>query len=163
MNKINSSIEKYHSSAAEAYRKINNTAKAISKVAGDIVPQDTIVINSGSKTLPDNDVISSSKSPSLSSANKDSIVKQPLNVLRSSDVTDVVGKSSFPNFVKNFVEKKVNSIRKGDRKTDQSINQEASIIEVMSAVNEAEVALQEVVSVRDKFVNAYQELLKMPL
>jgi flagellar hook-basal body complex protein FliE len=40
------------------------------------------------------------------------------------------------------------------------VSGKAGINEIVSAVSSAEVALQTVVAIRDKFVNAYQELMR---
>ena len=37
------------------------------------------------------------------------------------------------------------------------------MLEVMAAVNDSEIALQEIIAVRDKIVGAYLDILKMPL
>ena len=39
----------------------------------------------------------------------------------------------------------------------------ADLMDVVQAVGNAELTLQTVVAVRDKMVNAYQELLRMPI
>jgi flagellar hook-basal body complex protein FliE len=39
----------------------------------------------------------------------------------------------------------------------------ADLVDVVTAVNNAEVALQTVVAVRDRMVQAYQEIMRMPI
>ena len=45
----------------------------------------------------------------------------------------------------------------------QGIQGEANVSDVVTAVAEAEVTLQTVVAVRDKVVEAYKEILRMPI
>ncbi len=39
----------------------------------------------------------------------------------------------------------------------------ANIVDVVTAVAESEVAINTLVSVRDKVINAYEEIMKMPI
>jgi flagellar hook-basal body complex protein FliE len=39
----------------------------------------------------------------------------------------------------------------------------ANIVDVVTAVAESEVAINALVSVRDKVINAYEEIMKMPI
>lgn len=58
------------------------------------------------------------------------------------------------------------AVRIGERSEALSIagvNNRADITEVVTAVAEAEVTLQTVVSVRDKVIDAYREILRMPI
>jgi len=44
-----------------------------------------------------------------------------------------------------------------------AIAKDANIIDVVTAVSEAEATLQTVVAVRDKVISAYQEIMRMPI
>jgi len=44
-----------------------------------------------------------------------------------------------------------------------AISKDANIIDVVTAVSEAEATLQTVVAVRDKVISAYQEIMRMPI
>jgi len=58
------------------------------------------------------------------------------------------------------------AVRIGERSEALSIagvNNKADITEVVTAVAEAEVTLQTVVTVRDKVIDAYREILRMPI
>lgn len=104
--------------------------------------------------------------------------EQSMNVLRAGDNLEVVslGKSVaatpslFPEVLNEVVKEQTKKIRVADRKIKNNIAQaeegEASgggLVEVMAAVNESEMALQVVIAARDRFINSYQEILKMPL
>ena len=47
--------------------------------------------------------------------------------------------------------------------TAKAVVGEADLVEVVTAVNSAEMALQTVVTVRDRVISAYQEILRMPI
>ena len=47
--------------------------------------------------------------------------------------------------------------------TAKAVAGEADILEVVSAVSNAEMTLQTVVAVRDRVLGAYQEIMRMPI
>jgi flagellar hook-basal body complex protein FliE len=55
------------------------------------------------------------------------------------------------------------SVATGEAVSMQAIAGQASLNEVVTAVTEAEVALQTVVAVRDKVIQAYNDIIKMPI
>ena len=107
---------------------------------------------------------------------KDEVVKQQksttsnpgLSVLRQGDNLDIISKkaSSNPSFttvVQELFRERLKKIKSGEAKSLKGIRGKAGMLEVMEAVNESEVALQQVLVIRDKFVNAYTDILKMTL
>jgi flagellar hook-basal body complex protein FliE len=52
---------------------------------------------------------------------------------------------------------------KGEVQSMDAINDQADIQEVVTAVAEAELTLQTVVAIRDKVIEAYQEIIRMPI
>ena len=53
--------------------------------------------------------------------------------------------------------------REGERASLQAIAGKAELADVVTAVSNAEVALQTVVAVRDRVIQAYQDILRMPI
>ncbi|WP_169568967.1 flagellar hook-basal body complex protein FliE [Sneathiella limimaris] len=45
----------------------------------------------------------------------------------------------------------------------QSLTGEAGLVDIVTAVSSAEVTLETVVSVRDRVIQAYQDIIKMPI
>jgi flagellar hook-basal body complex protein FliE len=45
----------------------------------------------------------------------------------------------------------------------QSLTGESGLVDIVTAVSSAEVTLQTVVSVRDRVISAYQDIIKMPI
>lgn len=55
------------------------------------------------------------------------------------------------------------TVQKSEQVSMQAAAGDADLLEVVSAVNDAEATLRTVVSVRDKVVQSYQEILRMPI
>ena len=53
--------------------------------------------------------------------------------------------------------------RKSEAVSIQAVANQADLNEIVTAVNNAEMALQTVVAVRDKVIQAYQEIIRMPI
>lgn len=51
----------------------------------------------------------------------------------------------------------------GELKSMDAVTDRADLNQVVTAVAEAELTLQTVVSIRDKVIDAYQEILRMPI
>jgi flagellar hook-basal body complex protein FliE len=66
-----------------------------------------------------------------------------------------------------MVKDAMNSVASDTAKAEQmavgSATGKVDLIEVVSAVNEAEMTLQTVVAVRDQVIRAYQDILRMPI
>ena len=53
--------------------------------------------------------------------------------------------------------------RKADAQTQAVAAGKANIVDVVTAVSETEVAVEALVSVRDKVIQAYEEIMRMPI
>jgi len=73
------------------------------------------------------------------------------------------GGKDFATFVQEAAESAVATMREGENMTVKAIHGEAELTDVVAAVNNAEVTLQTVVNIRDRMVQAYQEILRMPI
>ncbi|MDJ0932075.1 flagellar hook-basal body complex protein FliE [Breoghania sp.] len=70
---------------------------------------------------------------------------------------------NFGDMVKFAVEGVVEQGNKADHKTVEMLNGKANVVDVVTAVSETEVALQTMVSVRDKVISAYEEIMRMSI
>lgn len=70
---------------------------------------------------------------------------------------------NFADLVKSIGENALETGNKADQMSIAAIDGNANIAEVVTAVANAELALQTVVAVRDQVVSAYQEILRMPI
>jgi flagellar hook-basal body complex protein FliE len=74
--------------------------------------------------------------------------------------------SAGPNFsamVKEAIGAVVEAGRKSDGQAQAMAAGKANIVDVVTAVSETEVAVEAMVSVRDKVIQAYEEIMRMPI
>jgi len=70
---------------------------------------------------------------------------------------------SFTNILENTVEELSNTANKSDKNVTSMVAGKADIVDVVTAVAETELTVQALVSVRDRVISAYQEILRMPI
>ena len=78
----------------------------------------------------------------------------------------VAGDSQGPNFgtmVKDAIGSVVAAGKKSDGLAQGMVAGKANIVDVVTAVTETEVAIESMVSVRDKVIQAYEEIMRMPI
>ena len=71
-----------------------------------------------------------------------------------------------PNFnsvLKDVIDAVSEAAQKSDAQTQAAAAGKANMIDVVTAVAETETAVQTLVSVRDKVIAAYEDILKMPI
>jgi flagellar hook-basal body complex protein FliE len=73
------------------------------------------------------------------------------------------GGVNFSDFLSNAVKDSVGSMKAGEQAAMQQVTGQSDIMNVVNAVNNAEVTLDTVVAVRDKVIGAYQDIMKMPI
>ena len=73
------------------------------------------------------------------------------------------GEGSFASMLKDAVGSVVESGRKSDAQTQAMASGKSNMVDVVTAVAETEVAVSAVVAVRDKVIQAYEEIMKMPI
>lgn len=66
----------------------------------------------------------------------------------------------FGDILGNMLNDSVDSLKNADKVSLAAVQGKASINEIVTATSSAEMALQTVVSIRDKLVTAYQELMR---
>lgn len=73
------------------------------------------------------------------------------------------GNSPFLDMVGSALESAVQSGYQSEAVATRALSGKASIAEVVTAVTNAETALTTVISVRDRVITAYQDIIKMPI
>ena len=73
------------------------------------------------------------------------------------------GPDDFATLVKGAIEEAARIGRESEQLSMQAIENNADLSQVVAAVAEAEVTLQTVVHVRDKVLESYKEILRMPM
>ena len=69
----------------------------------------------------------------------------------------------FGEFLSDALKDSVTTIKQGEKMASQHIAGKGNIVDVVNAVNAAEITLDTVVAVRDKVVAAYQSIMNMPI
>ena len=69
----------------------------------------------------------------------------------------------FAELVKGALEKSEDNGHAGERQTIDAVKNRADLNQVVTAVAEAELTLQTVMVMRDKVMEAYKEILRMPI
>ena len=72
-------------------------------------------------------------------------------------------KDEFADLVKGAIREAININERSETLSIQAINDQADLNQVVTAVAEAETTLQTVVAVRDKVIEAYREIIRMPI
>ncbi|MEC9347259.1 MAG: flagellar hook-basal body complex protein FliE [Pseudomonadota bacterium] len=73
------------------------------------------------------------------------------------------GGGSFADLVKQAGEQAVQAMERSEKVTLQSGTGQVELTDIVQAVNNAEIALQTVVAVRDRVIDAYQQIIRMPI
>ena len=84
----------------------------------------------------------------------------------SAGLGKAVGETGGPSFgalLKDAVGSVVEAGRKSDAQTQAMASGKSNMVDVVTAVAETEVAVSAVVAVRDKVIQAYEEIMKMPI
>jgi len=70
---------------------------------------------------------------------------------------------SFANLVQDSIAGAFEASRSAEKVSFNAVNGKADVVDLVTAVSDAEMTLQTVVAVRDKVVMAYQEIMRMPI
>ncbi|GGE40718.1 flagellar hook-basal body complex protein FliE 1 [Agaricicola taiwanensis] len=70
---------------------------------------------------------------------------------------------NFADMVEDAVKAVADSGHAADAKTESMVQGKADLVDVVTAVAESELALETLVSVRDRMISAYEEIMRMPI
>jgi flagellar hook-basal body complex protein FliE len=73
------------------------------------------------------------------------------------------GSSTFAGSLKDAAQSAIQSLKASEQQSINGVAGNVDIRDVVLAVNNAEVTLQTAISVRDKVIQAYQEIMRMPI
>lgn len=92
-------------------------------------------------------------------------VKQATDLGGADDVTAEAGgaQGGFGDMLKGVVENMAATGVNAEQQTASAVAGTADIVDVVTAVSEAEATLRTVVTIRDNVITAYQEIMKMPI
>jgi flagellar hook-basal body complex protein FliE len=84
----------------------------------------------------------------------------------SAGLAKAVGETGGPSFsglLKDAIGAVMESGRKSDAQQQALASGKSNIVDVVTAVSETEVAVETMVSVRDRVIAAYEEIMRMPI
>lgn len=81
---------------------------------------------------------------------------------RTEDMPETV-KPNFGKMVESAVESTAASLQAGEAAAASVAAGEASLVDVVTAVSAAEVSLEAAIAVRNRVIEAYQDILRMPI
>ena len=73
------------------------------------------------------------------------------------------GSGDFSSFLEGALKDGMGTMKQGETMAARQVAGQANIVDVVNAVNQAEITLDTVVAVRDKVVQAYQSIMNMPI
>ena len=71
--------------------------------------------------------------------------------------------ADFASFIKEASKNSVETLKDGELMSIKGVTGEADLTDVVAAVNSAEATLQLVTTLRDRMIQAYQEIIRMPI
>lgn len=96
-----------------------------------------------------------------------SLLSAYTDVVKNADTatrdTDESTGPKFSDFLAATIADAADASRTSEAISVQAISGKADLQDVVEAVNAAEISLQTVVSIRDRMVSAYQEIMRMPI
>lgn len=76
---------------------------------------------------------------------------------------EAAGGESFSKLLQDTASGLIDDLKKGEQASLQAVAGKADLNEVTAAVNNAQMALQAVIAVRDRVIAAYQDVIKMQM
>ncbi len=83
--------------------------------------------------------------------------------IQGPDIAQPSGGGGFADALRGATESAVSSLREGEVQSLKAAAGTADINDVVMAVGKAEMTLQTVVTIRDRVIQAYQEIIRMPI
>ncbi|MGH6872106.1 MAG: flagellar hook-basal body complex protein FliE [Rhizomicrobium sp.] len=101
--------------------------------------------------------------PAAASAAYQAIAKMGSIAPPASGAAGAAPGANFGDFLTNVVKDASQSMKQGEQMAVNQAAGKADIVDVVNAVNSAELTLDTVVAVRDKVIAAYQSIMQMPI
>jgi|SRR5580698_7451278 flagellar hook-basal body complex protein FliE len=101
--------------------------------------------------------------PSAATAAYQALSKLGESAASSATGANAAGASSFGDFLSSAMKNAAGTIQQGEQMATQQAAGKGDIVDVVQAVNSAELTLDTVVAVRDKVIAAYQSIMQMPI
>ncbi len=82
---------------------------------------------------------------------------------QSGSASEALSGTNFSDFLKDQVKSVVDQGNATEGKQRDLLAGKADLVDVVTAVSETEVAMETMVSVRDRVISAYEEIMRMPI
>lgn len=104
----------------------------------------------------------------LTSASADGVLKSTSTTRYMTGPSDLGGTeaasgASFSDAIANVSQSAIDKVKQGEAAAIAGVDGQASVQQVVEAVMQAESSLQTAIAIRDKVVNAYQEVSRMSI
>ena len=83
--------------------------------------------------------------------------------LESAAPSQAVSGGGFGDMLKSVMSDAVKSSRHAETQMAAQVQGKADLVDVVTAISSAEASLETVMAVRDQVINAYQEIMRMPI
>ena len=83
--------------------------------------------------------------------------------IKGPSIAPPIEATSFSDLVGTSAVNAIDTLKKSEKVSALAVTGKADLNDVVAAMTDAELTLQAVVSIRDRVINAYQEILRMPM
>ena len=95
------------------------------------------------------------------------MISSPINAIPNFGMGDITKTKStdsdFGSMLQGAAQEFVSQQKSAETNSAQAVSGKGNLVDVMTSVTNAETSLQMLVSIRDKFVQAYQEISRTPV
>jgi flagellar hook-basal body complex protein FliE len=81
----------------------------------------------------------------------------------SADPSKETDKGGFGAVLKEVAVNSINTLRHSEQMSAKAVTGEATLPDVVQAVNAADMTINTIVAIRDRLINAYTEIMRMPI
>ncbi len=71
--------------------------------------------------------------------------------------------SGFGDMLQDFTLKSIDAQHQGESMSMKAVDKKADLVDIVTAISNAEVTLDTAVTIRDRAIQAYQEIIRMPV
>lgn len=83
--------------------------------------------------------------------------------IAANEIKQKTPEANFGQMVQEAVSNTIQQGREADKKAIGLVEGKTDVVDVVTAIAETEVALETMVSVRDRVISAYEEIMRMPM
>jgi flagellar hook-basal body complex protein FliE len=101
--------------------------------------------------------------PSVAAAAYQAVAKMGAETAATGIASGNAGATDFSQFLSQAMDGAVSTMKTGEQMAASQATGKADVVDVVNAINAAELTLDTVVAVRDKVIAAYQNIMQMPI